>query len=421
MLRCPCLLYLATAAWLASAPHFGAYVWHALAVLLFAPTLLFCCVPAHQRCGCGTALLLFVLLEAAFALALVNAEWEAARVCALDGAALPVWSRGFALCADVAPPAWEGGACERGTGRVAEWGAVRDGAVVYVPACNLPEFVAGAFAALNATARIVLVSGGEDVGVPLELWGGARRLVGSETPLSFGDASLRAFLCDARLAAWFVQNYDLAGRDAAALPRRCARKVRPLPIGADLHSRHERSPVHEPPCAQAQRLARLRAAAPPWSRRADRVLAAFTANQFGGRRQLRAALAALPPSTVLRPAGGLLAEQERQYAAVAAQASWRATAAAAFVAAPQGRGRDTHRVWESLLLGAVPVVLRSTLDELYAGFPVVVVDSWAELNASALRGWRARLGDDPFTAAVAQRLTLPYWCGRIRAPLGRSS
>ena len=107
-MRCPCLLYLATAAWLASAPHFGAYVWHALAVLLFAPTLLFCCVPAHQRCGCGTALLLFVLLEAAFALALVNAEWEAARVCALDGAALPVWSRGFALCADVAPPAWEG-------------------------------------------------------------------------------------------------------------------------------------------------------------------------------------------------------------------------------------------------------------------------------------------------------------------------
>ena len=129
-MRCPCLLYLATAAWLASAPHFGAYVWHALAVLLFAPTLLFCCVPAHQRCGCGTALLLFVLLEAAFALALVNAEWEAARVCALDGAALPVWSRGFALCADVAPPAWEGGACERGTGRVAEWGAVRDGAVL---------------------------------------------------------------------------------------------------------------------------------------------------------------------------------------------------------------------------------------------------------------------------------------------------
>ena len=78
-MRCPCLLYLATAAWLASAPHFGAYVWHALAVLLFVPTLLFCCVPANQRCGCGMALLLFVLLEAAFALALVNAEWEAAR------------------------------------------------------------------------------------------------------------------------------------------------------------------------------------------------------------------------------------------------------------------------------------------------------------------------------------------------------
>ncbi|CAK9049128.1 unnamed protein product [Durusdinium trenchii] len=36
-----------------------------------------------------------------------------------------------------------------------------------------------------------------------------------------------------------------------------------------------------------------------------------------------------------------------------------------FVAAPWGHGLDTHRVWEALMMGSVPVVLSSPLDVLY--------------------------------------------------------
>lgn len=49
-----------------------------------------------------------------------------------------------------------------------------------------------------------------------------------------------------------------------------------------------------------------------------------------------------------------------------------------YVISPPGNGPDCHRTWESIYLGAIPVVLRSswpfTVDEL----PVLVVDSWQE-------------------------------------------
>lgn len=49
-----------------------------------------------------------------------------------------------------------------------------------------------------------------------------------------------------------------------------------------------------------------------------------------------------------------------------------------FVLCPEGTGIDTHRVYEALLCGATPVVLRNSLSHLYARLPVCVVDSWTD-------------------------------------------
>jgi len=49
-----------------------------------------------------------------------------------------------------------------------------------------------------------------------------------------------------------------------------------------------------------------------------------------------------------------------------------------FVPAPAGNGLDSHRTWEALYLGCIPVILRKE----YCGddnWPVMVVDSWDEL------------------------------------------
>jgi hypothetical protein len=52
-----------------------------------------------------------------------------------------------------------------------------------------------------------------------------------------------------------------------------------------------------------------------------------------------------------------------------------------FVAAPPGNGLDTHRAWEAMYLGCIPIVLRSHMTEYYEqiGLPIWVIDSYSDL------------------------------------------
>lgn len=53
-----------------------------------------------------------------------------------------------------------------------------------------------------------------------------------------------------------------------------------------------------------------------------------------------------------------------------------------FVLSPPGNGPDCHRTWESIYLGAVPVVLRSHFPRsLISGAPIWAVDDWDEIIA----------------------------------------
>jgi len=49
-----------------------------------------------------------------------------------------------------------------------------------------------------------------------------------------------------------------------------------------------------------------------------------------------------------------------------------------YVLCPEGTGIDTHRIYEAILCGATPVVLRNSLESLYLKFPICIVDSWTD-------------------------------------------
>jgi hypothetical protein len=49
-----------------------------------------------------------------------------------------------------------------------------------------------------------------------------------------------------------------------------------------------------------------------------------------------------------------------------------------FVVCPRGNGLDTHRVWEALYLGAIPIIKKSEIFAALEGWPVWIVDSWDE-------------------------------------------
>jgi hypothetical protein len=53
---------------------------------------------------------------------------------------------------------------------------------------------------------------------------------------------------------------------------------------------------------------------------------------------------------------------------------------------PRGCGVDTHRFYECIYLGCVPIVLRThtVFDRLYAAFPCFVVERWADVTEELL-------------------------------------
>lgn len=85
-----------------------------------------------------------------------------------------------------------------------------------------------------------------------------------------------------------------------------------------------------------------------------------------------------------------------------------------FVISPPGNGPDCHRTWEAIYTGAVPIVLRGTLNADLAGsLPIWEVDDFREpLNSTPAELWDAYLEQNSKNSEKAYFL---YWQGSIRA------
>ena len=55
-----------------------------------------------------------------------------------------------------------------------------------------------------------------------------------------------------------------------------------------------------------------------------------------------------------------------------------------FCLAPPGRGIDTHRCWEALMVGTIPIVESSTVNSLYINLPVLIVNDWTNITENYL-------------------------------------
>ena len=91
--------------------------------------------------------------------------------------------------------------------------------------------------------------------------------------------------------------------------------------------------------------------------------------------------------------------------------TWARQTEYSFVLCPAGNGPDTHRLWEALVLGCIPIVKRNCLSEFLSDLPVVVVDDWRQITAAGLRKWLAETCARRFDFA---KLYLEYWRGAIR-------
>ena len=58
-----------------------------------------------------------------------------------------------------------------------------------------------------------------------------------------------------------------------------------------------------------------------------------------------------------------------------------------FVLCPRGCGTDTHRFWETILMGSVPIIESCGLDDLYNKFPCIILDNFDNLNIKCLENF----------------------------------
>jgi hypothetical protein len=84
-----------------------------------------------------------------------------------------------------------------------------------------------------------------------------------------------------------------------------------------------------------------------------------------------------------------------------------------FVLSPRGFGTDCYRTWEAVLLGTIPIVKHSSLDQLYEQFPILIINEWSDLTRADL--------EKKYTEIKAKRyntdamLHMHYWRDKIYA------
>ena len=82
-----------------------------------------------------------------------------------------------------------------------------------------------------------------------------------------------------------------------------------------------------------------------------------------------------------------------------------------FVLCPPGTGVDTHRMWEVLLAGAVPVVLKSRAMEPFSELPVLFVEDFRQVTKEFLEKAFEKRPDPP---AIHPLMTSEFWHVKIR-------
>ncbi len=85
-----------------------------------------------------------------------------------------------------------------------------------------------------------------------------------------------------------------------------------------------------------------------------------------------------------------------------------------FVLSPRGNGLDCYRTWEALLLGSIPVVRSSTLDPLFEGLPVFVIENWQEITEELLEKEYLEI-KEKLNEYNFGKLFMPYWISEILA------
>ena len=83
-----------------------------------------------------------------------------------------------------------------------------------------------------------------------------------------------------------------------------------------------------------------------------------------------------------------------------------------FCLAPPGRGIDTHRCWEALMVGTIPIVQSSSLNNNYINLPVLIVHDWSQITPEFLEKEYTKFNHN-IKSYMFEKLYTPYWYSKL--------
>jgi hypothetical protein len=77
-----------------------------------------------------------------------------------------------------------------------------------------------------------------------------------------------------------------------------------------------------------------------------------------------------------------------------------------FTLCPRGNGVDTHRLWTSLYLGSIPIVIYHKIFKPFEHLPILFINNWDEITNDFLKKKYTEISSKTYDFTI---LTMSYW------------
>ena len=100
---------------------------------------------------------------------------------------------------------------------------------------------------------------------------------------------------------------------------------------------------------------------------------------------------------------------------------WNKISDKVFVLCPPGNGLDTHRTWEVLMLGKIPIIQNLPINSIFEKLPVWIVDDWQKFSLLTQDELKLKHKEfcEKWDTFDFKRLSLEYWKNYIHDTISK--
>lgn len=212
-----------------------------------------------------------------------------------------------------------------------------------------------------------------------------------------GEKNITELLENSLVKKWFAQNTDFDHP-----------KMVQMPIGLDYHTLAANVSANMPPGKQEEALLQVREDSDKFKDRNEVIFSDKFRMSHQSRQKIWSKLEKQIDPNVL------FIHQNH----IERTGMWKEMSKHKFIVSPRGRGPDTHRVWEVLALGSVPLVSNQPHTKLLKdhGLPHIELSDaeWGNLNSEEVKE-KMRQVTEQKQDGMPEPLYLEYWVNKIRA------